>query len=255
MFIDTHCHLTFPDYQDDMDQVVSRALSSGVTKIIVPGTDLKSSRQAIELAERYPSIYAAVGVHPQDAQGHDSGSLKEFAELVQYQKVVAVGEIGLDFYRDYSPPEKQKEVLQEFLQLAIDHALPVILHNRSAFSELLTIIKAPQFRSLTGVFHCFSESLKEAKTVLGLGYSVSFTGTVTFKKSSTTEVSLGIPLDRQLLETDGPFMAPVPYRGKRNEPAFVREIASLHAKERNLSLEQVGWTTTEHAHTLFPRLK
>lgn len=254
MLIDTHCHLTFPEYQADIAAVIDRALQAGVEKIIVPATDLSSSRAAVELADRFSAVYAAIGVHPQDARNHTTGETARFESLLVHPRVVAVGEIGLDYYRDYGPREQQKRVLLEFMQLAGDNDLPVILHNRAAYEDLMAVVKRPEFRDIKGVFHCFSESVTRAHEVIDLDYAVSFTGTITFKNSSTRSICREVDLTRQFLETDGPFMAPVPYRGKRNEPAYVREIAQMQAEMRDMSVEDVGRVTTEHALCRFPGL-
>ena len=239
MFIDSHCHLTLDDFQEDLVEVVLRAKELGIDKIIVPGMDLPTSKYAIELSEQYESVYAAIGVHPQDSKKFSPEQVDQFKDLANQPKVVAIGEIGLDYFRDYAPRDTQKTVFKEFLILAIDKNLPVIIHNRQAFFDLMELVSDPLFKKLTGVFHCFSEDEKTAKRVLDLGFSVSFTGTVTFKNSKTAEISKQIPLYNQLLETDAPFMAPVPYRGKRNEPGYIKEIAQKQAELRNISVERL----------------
>ncbi len=255
MLIDSHCHLTLEDFQKDLDEVILRAEESGIGKIIVPGLDLQTSQYAIELAERYGSVYAAVGTHPQDSKSYNNNQMDQFEKLMDHEKVVAIGEIGLDYYWDYAPRDTQKQVFMEFLELAKVTKTPVIIHNREAYADLINCVKEKQFENVTGVFHCFSEDEKSAREVLDLGFSVSFTGTITFKNSKTAEISKAVKLSDQLLETDAPFMAPVPYRGKRNEPSFVKEIAQKQAEFRNITVEEVGRITTDHAFRLFPKLK
>lgn len=255
MFIDSHCHLTLDDFQDDLDDVILRADKAGIEKIIVPGMDLPTSKYAVELSEKYEIVNAAIGVHPQDSKKFTVNQIEQFKDLTEHPKVVAIGEIGLDYYWDYAPREVQNVVLKEFLNLALECQLPVILHNREAFFDLMENVNETKFKELTGVFHCFSEDAKTAQRVIDLGFAVSFTGTVTFKNSKSAGISKEIPLQNQLLETDAPFMAPVPYRGKRNEPGYVKELAEKQAELRNISVEEVGSITTDHAYRLFPKLR
>jgi len=255
MFFDTHTHLTLPEFQNDLDAVIERALIAGVEKLIVPAIDLESSRVAVSLAEKYAPIFAAVGVHPQDAESFEIKHREEFLQLTHHSKVVAVGEIGLDYFRRSAPPEIQKQVLRFFLELAIETRLPVILHNRVAFADLLSLITTPEYRAVRGVFHCFSEKLPVAEQVIRLGFALSFTGIITFRNSRTAEIAQKIAMNQQLLETDAPFMAPAPHRGKRNEPAFVRLIAEKQAELHRLRVAEVGQMTSELALRIFPRLQ
>ena len=254
MFIDTHCHLTFPDFQKDIQEVISRANDAEINRIIVPSISLETSLAAIELAERFGQIYATVGVHPQDSQKYKESQLADFLELSKHPKVVAIGEIGLDYYRDYAPHDIQKEVLKTFLHLAKETGLPVIIHNRSAFADLIEILQKNEFSNLGGVFHCFSETEVEASLVFEMGFFISFTGTITFKKSKSAQIAQKISLEKQLLETDAPFMAPVPNRGKRNEPAFIKNIATKQAELHNLDIEEVAKKTSVLAFQIFPKM-
>lgn len=254
MFIDTHSHLTFPDFTKDIQDVISRATDVGINRIIVPSISLETSLAAIKLAEKYDSVYAAVGVHPQDSQKLDQNKTGEFFRLSKHPKVVAIGEIGLDYYRDYAPQEVQKNVLNDFLSLAVESDLPVILHNRSAFSDLIEILRQKKFSNLRGVFHCFSEEKKEAEHIIDMGFWLSFTGTITFKNSRSAQIAQDISLKRQLLETDAPFMAPVPNRGRRNEPAYLKDIAEKLAELHEVSVEEVAKITTKQAFQIFPKL-
>ena len=255
MFFDTHTHLTLPEFQDDLEAVIERAQIAGVEKMIVPAIDLNSSMQALALAEKYAAVFAAVGVHPQDVQTFENAQLEEFHQLAQHPKVVAIGEIGLDYYRRFAPPEMQKRVLRFFLELADETGLPVILHNRAAFTDLLQLVTRPEYRAVRGVFHCFSEDVLAADQVVRLGFVLSFTGTITFKNSSAAEIAQKIAMNQQLLETDAPFMAPVPHRGKRNEPAFVKLIAAKQAEVHGITVAEVGRITSGLALRIFPRLQ
>ncbi len=254
MLIDTHTHLFFSDFEGDLDDVVRRAVAAGVEKMIVPGTDLATSRRAIEMAEQYEPVYAAVGVHPQETKTFSPSQLDQFRKMTGHTKVVAVGEIGLDYYRDYAPHELQKEVLISFLNLAGESGLPVIVHNRQAFQDVFALICREEYREIAGVFHCFSGDVPEARRIIEQGYLISFTGTITFKKSRAAAVARQIALEHQLVETDAPFMAPVPYRGKRNEPAFVRFVAEKQAELHGIDFAQAAKITTENAFRLFAKL-
>ena len=255
MLIDTHAHLNFESFDTDREEVIQRAIDAGVERIIVPSVDEKSSRLAIELAERYPQVYAAVGIHPQDAQDFSEDRIKIFYDWTEHPKVVAIGEIGLDYYRDYNPRDLQMQVFTRFIQLAKETNLPVIIHNREADSDILSIVENEEFASVSGVFHCFSSNLVSARRVLDIGYLISFTGTVTFKNSESTNVLRDLPLEKLMIETDSPFLAPVPFRGKRNEPAFVRYIAEKFSEVKEVPFEEIARITTENAFKLFQKLK
>lgn len=254
MFIDTHSHLTFPDFKNDIEEIITRANNAGIDRVIVPSISFETSLAAIELAEQFDPIYAAVGVHPQDSQQFNENQLAEFSRLAKHPKVVAIGEIGLDYYRDYAPQDIQKEVFKTFLHLAKEINLPVIIHNRSAFRDIIEILNQEKFREIDGVFHCFSEEEQEAEQVIEMGFLVSFTGTITFKNSKSTQIAQKISIEKQLLETDAPFMAPVPNRGKRNEPAYLRHIAEKQAELHSVSIEEVAKKTTKLAFKIFPKL-
>lgn len=255
MFIDTHAHLNFESFDADRDAVIQRAVAEGVDKIIVPSVDEKSSRLAIDLAEHYPQVYAAVGIHPQDAQNYSETRIQTFYEWAAHPKVVAIGEIGLDYYRDYNPRDLQIQVFRRFLQLANETNLPVIIHNREADTDILPIVEGKECELVTGVFHCFSSGVATAHRVLEAGFLISFTGTVTFKKSDSVNVLRELPLTKLMIETDSPFLAPVPFRGKRNEPAFVRYVAEKFSEVKDVPLEEIARTTTKNAYRLFQKLK
>jgi len=254
MLIDTHCHLTFPEFREDLDEVVFRANESGIKRMIVPSINLETSKQAIGLADKYASVYAAVGVHPQESGQFWERDIDQFYQLSEHPKVVALGEVGLDYYRNYAPQAIQKQILETFLTLSLDVELPVIIHNRSAIDDLMAILNRPVFENVKGVFHCFSEDHFVAERVIQHGFMVSFTGTVTFKNSRSATVAQNVPLAKQLLETDAPFMAPVPKRGKRNEPAYLAFIAEKQAELHTIPVEEVAHITTGVAFDLFPGL-
>ncbi len=249
--IDTHLHLQWEKFDEDRDAVVERALEAGVTRMITLATDLKTSEQVIALAERYAGVYAAVGVHPTDVHKAAARDYYEIADLSRHEKVVAIGEIGMDFYWDTSHAKAQEKAFQLQLEMAADLGLPVAIHNREAGEAILKVLGYVAGALPQGVFHCFAEDEHYARTVLELGFHISFTGNLTYKKSELPEVAEKVPLERLLLETDSPFLTPVPKRGKRNEPAFVRYIAEKHADIRGISLEALAAATTENAERLF----
>ncbi|MDQ7054194.1 MAG: TatD family hydrolase [candidate division KSB1 bacterium] len=249
--VDTHCHLQFDAFDDDRDAVVERALEVGVSKILTLATDSESSYRVIELAERYPAVYAAVGIHPTDAHKAQPGDVERIAKLANHPKVVAIGEIGLDLYWDASTLDVQKDLFLQMLRLAADRDLPVVIHNRRAGKEILQVLDQVAELPLRGVFHCFSEGKSYADDVVRRGFYLSFTGNLTYRKSKLPDVAKHVPLERLLLETDSPFMTPVPMRGKRNEPAFVQYIAEKHAELRGMDADELARVTTDNAQTLF----
>lgn len=249
--VDTHAHLDFPEFDRDRADVIRRAREVGVTTLINVGVDLQSSRASVELAEQFPGVYAAVGIHPHDAKSATKQALAELGDLCRHPKVVAVGEIGLDFYRDHSPRETQRTVFRDLLALAKELRLPVIIHARNAWQDVLAIVREVMGERGQGVFHCFPAGVEGARQVLEMGYHVSFTGVVTFKNARAADVLAQVPLDRLLLETDCPFMAPEPHRGKRNEPAYVHLIAQKAAEVLRVPVTQVAEATTINAKRLF----
>jgi len=261
MLIDTHAHLDSPRFDNDREEVISRSLSAGVEAIITIGTDLDSSRKAIALAQQYPHIYAAVGIHPHEAsavernssQGGQAykGALTELVHLSQYNTVVAIGEIGLDFYRNLSPPDLQRALFIAQLELAQQLHKPVIIHDRQAHVEIMAILQ-DKARTLRGVLHCFSGDYDMAVKAIKMGFYISFAGPVTFQNARRLQqLACELPLERILIETDCPYLAPHPYRGQRNEPAHVRLIASKIAVLRKMPFEQVAEITTANAKRLF----
>ena len=251
MLIDTHAHLYFDWFDQDREEVLARAYAAGVKKIICIAIDLVTSRKCIELAEAHDGIFATAGIHPNDSTQLSDKALEELAELCRHPKVVAVGEIGLDFYRDRSPQEIQFEAFRQQIRLAKKCHLPIVIHNREAAQQILKVLQSEGTTGLTGVFHCFSENTDIARKVLEMGFYISFTGNLTFKKSKLPEVARTVPLERLLLETDAPFLSPEPQRGRRNEPAYVRHIAEKLAEIHETSLEEIGAITTGTATRLF----
>ncbi len=255
MLIETHAHLDFPDFAHDLDDVLRRATDAGVTRIITIGTSVESSRRAIDLAEKYPAVYAAIGVHPTYVEEAEEDVFTPLRELAKNPRVVAIGETGLDYHRLPSEKvSKEKQVpslFQQQLDLAVELGLNAVIHQRDAWADTLNIMH-PYTGKLRGVFHCFGGSLDQAKEVLDLDHLVSFTGIVTFKNgASVREVAAHIPLWKFMVETDCPYLAPVPFRGKRSEPAHTRIVAETIAAARQTSLEEIAEATTETAEKFF----
>jgi TatD DNase family protein len=249
--IDTHAHLHLEQFDGDRDTVLHRAREAGVVKIITIGTDVASSRQAIALAEKYERVFAAVGIHPTDCGNATDTDFEEIRKMAQHPRAVAIGEIGLDFYWKDVAPETQRRAFVRQLALARELRKPVIIHNREAGEAILQTLRKENIRELRGVFHCFSEDVDFARRVLELGSCISFTGNLTYKKSTLPEVAAQLPLNRIMIETDAPFMAPVPHRGKRNEPAYVVHVAEKLAEIKKLPVAEIAKITTENAHRLF----
>ena len=282
MLIETHAHLDYPDFARDLDDVIGRANEAGVTRIITIGTSVQSSRRAVELAETYPSIYAVIGVHPTYAEKAENDVITPLRKLAKSRRVVAIGETGLDYHHlpsveaakkknvqvfnalqsgteeqleanieDGAYKSKQADLFQQQLDLAVELRLNVVIHQRDAWSDTLEIMR-DYGRQISGVFHCFGGSLQQANEVFDLGNLISFTGVVTFKNGAAVrEVAARVPLDRFMVETDCPYLAPVPFRGKRCEPAHTRLVAESIAAARGVSLEEVARATTATAEEFF----
>jgi TatD DNase family protein len=240
--IDTHAHLDFPQYDKDRDKVIEEAFASGLKAIINIGVDLDSSEKSIKLAERYKNIYATVGFHPHDASKLNDNTFNELEKLASHPKVVAIGEIGLDFYRNLSPEEIQIKAFKEQIELAKKFKLPIIVHIRNAYKKALEIL-SENGRGLKGVLHCFSGDENEAREALKMGFYLSFNGTLTYRNSKSAELVKKIPLSSILVETDCPYLTPEPLRGKRNEPKLVRlvtqKIAELSGSNSFNELDEV----------------
>jgi TatD DNase family protein len=251
MLTDSHAHLDMDDYDADRDAVIQRARAGGVTCIITIGIDLNSSRKAIEIANKYEFIYATVGYHPHNVREAGIKDLEKLRGLVSQPKVVAWGEIGLDFFRRHSPPDRQVEAFERQLDMAFEQGLPVIIHDRDAHTDLLRILKSRR-RQYRGVIHCFSGNFDLAMALIELGFYISFPGTVTYKNAVDAQSAASrIPLDRLLVETDCPYLTPVPFRGKRNEPLYVKHTAEKIALLRQLQIEELAEATSSNTRRLF----
>ena len=252
MLVDSHAHLEMKDFDRDRERVIARAREAGVDYIVTVGTTLPDIEKALQIAEKNSSVYVALGIHPHEVKDIGGGDYDALREFAREKKVVAFGEIGLDFFRNHSPREVQLERFRELLRLGKELRLPIIIHDREAHEETLRILEEEKNGSWKGVFHCFSGDTEMARRVIQMGFYLSIPGTVTFKKSTLQqEVVRRIPLERILLETDSPYLAPEPYRGKRNEPAFVRKTAEKVAELKGLSLEDVARITSLNANLLF----
>ncbi|MFO7526259.1 MAG: YchF/TatD family DNA exonuclease [Ignavibacteriaceae bacterium] len=252
MFIDTHSHLFYPNFNDDIDEVILRAEQNGVDYIIVPATDLETSKQTIELCDKHKIVYGAVGVHPHETKDWNNEQIFHIHQLAQHNKIVAIGEIGLDYYYDFSPPQKQIQAFRSQIELALELNLPVIIHNRDSDSDMMKIISEYCGKGLKAQFHCFNGSLQDAFELIEMNHFVSFTGNITFKnRNDVRSVLEKINLDHILLETDSPFMTPAPFRGKRNEPGYVKYVAEKIADIHKLPVEEIGRITSYNAFRLF----
>lgn len=252
--IDSHAHIQAAEFGSEIAQVIQRAEEAGVEKIIVVGGvgDLASNRAGLELTKTFPRLFATVGMHPHDAKDVNEQDFEELRELTQSSRVVAVGETGLDFYYDHSPRKTQKELFCRFIQMARESRLPIVVHVRDAFPEAIELLRTHGEGQIRGVIHCFTGDSVAAREFLDLGFYLSFSGIITFKNAQPLrEVVRDIPLDRMLIETDSPYLAPVPHRGRRNEPAFVRFVAEAVAKLKGISIEEVAQATTRNAQDLF----
>jgi TatD DNase family protein len=281
--VETHAHLDYPDFANDFDDVLRRATEAGVTRIITIGTSVESSRRAVELAEKYPNIFAVIGVHPSYVEEVDEDVIDPLRELAKSSRVVAIGETGLDYHRlpsselakerttqvfakalqttteeqieadihDGAYKSKQASLFEQQLDLAVELGLNVVIHQRDAWEDTLELLQ-PYTGKVRGVFHCFGGTLEQAQEVIALGHLVSFTGIVTFKNGAEVrDVAARIPLDQFMVETDCPYLAPVPFRGKRCEPAHTRLVAEEIARARNVSIEAIARATTQTAEQFF----
>ena len=282
MLIETHAHLDYPEFAPDFDDVLRRATEAGVTRIITIGTSVESSRRAVDLAEKYPNVFAVIGVHPTYAHQAENDVTTPLRELAKHSRVVAIGEIGLDYHylpsveaakrkdvqvfnalqsateeqleatiEDGAYKAKQAELFEQLLDLAIELRMNVVIHQRDAWDDTLEILR-DYGRRVSCVFHCFGGTLDQANEVFGLGHLISFTGIVTFKNGKQVrEVAAKVPIDSFMVETDCPYLAPVPHRGKRCEPAYTRLVAEEIARARGISLEEIAGATTATAQDFF----
>ncbi len=256
MLTDSHAHLTMFTAGTERDAIVQNAEKAGVTRILTVGTNVEDCRESVDIANRYLQVSAAVGVHPHDAKDTELETcLDTLKSLAVDKQVVAIGEIGLDFHYNFSSLEVQQEFFRRQLELAVELGLPVIIHDRDAHEETLKIVEDVDVSAVGGVFHCFSGDLAMAERVRELGFLISIAGPVTFKKPGhLPEIAIRIPLESLLVETDCPFLAPVPFRGKRNEPAYVRYTAEKVAEFRGISVDEVAEHTSQNFANLLTRM-
>lgn len=255
MLIDTHTHLDDPRYDGDRDAMLDRARQGGIGAFITIGCDLNTSRSAVALAEQHPDVYASIGVHPHEVKHIQDHWYDEFRRLAAKIRVVAYGEIGLDYHYNHSSPQEQRNRFREQIQLAHELRLPVIIHTREAEKDTVDILKEERAAEVGGVFHCFSGDAALAKEALDLGFYLSFSGIVTFQNAGPLrDIAQAVPLDRLLIETDCPYLTPVPHRGQRNEPAYVslvaRQLAAVRP-EQGMTAETLGMVTAKNAKRLF----
>lgn len=256
--IDTHCHLNFHKYNDDRDEVLQRAAEAGVNRVIIPAIDLETCQEALDLSKQYDGIFFAAGIHPNSTRDFDEAILARVREFASNNKVISIGEIGLDYYWDKSPKDIQRAAFEKQLNLATELELPVIIHNRDASADVLDVLESwvttlpDRLRDRAGVLHSFSAPQKIAERALAIGFYLGFTGPITFKKADDLRaIAQRTPIDRILVETDGPFLTPHPYRGKRNEPAYVQYMTEKLAELHKMSYEDMAQQTTVNAETLF----
>ncbi|MBN2466872.1 MAG: TatD family hydrolase [Deltaproteobacteria bacterium] len=252
MVVDSHAHLTLPQFDKDRRTVIERARKTGLEHIITVGLGVEDCRKALMVAEEYDFISVAVGVHPHDTKTIDEKAYSVLKDLTSHEKVVAIGEIGLDFYRNLSPREIQVEHFRKQLHLAREVSLPVIIHDRDAHHEVVTILREEQAETIGGVIHCFSGDWSMAEACLDLGFYLSIPGTITFRDSGPyQDLVKKLPLNRLLVETDCPFLTPRPFRGKRNEPAHVCYVAQTLARLKQMDVSEVAEITTHNAQKIF----
>jgi TatD DNase family protein len=252
LLFDTHVHLNAEQFDEDVEEVMERAKETGVEYMVVVGFDRPTINRALELVEKYDFLYASVGWHPVDAIDMEEEDLQWIEELASHPKVVAIGEMGLDYHWDKSPRDVQQDVFRKQIQLAKRVKLPIIIHNREATQDIVDILREESAQEVGGIMHCFSGSSEVAQQCIDMNFYISLGGPVTFKNAKKPkEVAKEIPLDNMLVETDCPFLAPHPYRGKRNEPAYVRLVAQQIAEIKEITVEEVEEITTENAKRLF----
>ena len=251
MLIDTHSHIDMENYKDRFEEVLQTAKEYGVEKIVIPGVEPSGFERILSLCEKYENIYGAVGIHPEEVNYFDENSEKLLKEYLKHEKIIAVGEIGLDYYWDKSQTAKQKEIFEKQILIAKEAKKPVLVHDREAHQDTFEILKKTNAAEIGVVMHCFSGSPEFAAECVKEGFYIALGGVTTFKNAKKAkEVAKTVPLDRLLLETDAPYMTPVPYRGKENQPAYVKFVAQEIANLRNISFEEVAKATTENAQRL-----
>lgn len=251
MFIDSHCHLNFPELADNVIDVLAKMKLNGVTHALCVSVDLDKLPEILQLAEKFENLYASVGVHP-DYELAQEPTVDELVDLAKHPKVIAIGETGLDYYRLTGDLEWQRERFRTHIRAAIKCRKPLIIHTRSAAVDTLRIMREENAKQIGGVMHCFTETLEIAQAAIDMGFYISFSGIVTFKNAlEIKRVAATIPLEKILIETDSPYLAPVPFRGKLNQPAYVKHVAEEIAKLRNVSLDEIGAATSDNFGRLF----
>ncbi len=261
MLVDTHCHLNLDVFTEDLDEVISRSIEAGISKIIIPGVDLESSLKAIEISRKYPSCFAAIGIHPNYATKASLDTVGEIASLVKEEKVVAIGEIGLDLFRDYAPLPLQVELLNLLLNLSKTSSLPVILHSRSAIAELAAnisiwysslVLENNKLIKNPGILHAFEGSIDQAKLFRDFGFFIGVGGAITYSPSRVDpSIVSGLPVTSFVFETDAPYLSPLPWRGKRNEPAFLRSTVEFFANKKGMEFSELCKISTKVAYKVF----
>jgi TatD DNase family protein len=250
--IDSHAHLDLPEFSHDLEAVIQRALDNGIDSIITVGIGMDECRKALELAGRYPFMYATLGMHPHNAAACDSAAIDFIEKNAAHAKVVALGEMGLDYFRNRSPRDAQRSCFRNQLGLARSLKMPVVIHDRDAHDETLEILREEHAQDIGGVLHCFSGDTAMAFACIDMGFYISIPGTITFKSAHVIqEVVRNVPLEHLLIETDCPFLTPVPYRGKRNEPAYVRLVAEKIAQIKQLHVDEVAQATAANTRKIF----
>jgi TatD DNase family protein len=256
MLVDSHCHLDFPDFADDLDAIVARAAAAGIGRIVTISTRVRRLRELLAIAERFPNVYCSVGTHPHHADEEDGIPTDELIELTRHPKIVALGEAGLDYFYKHGSPEAQERGFRAHIAAARSTGLPLVIHTRDADADCARILEDEMTKgSFRGVLHCYTGGPELAMKAISLGLSISFTGILTFKKSqSLRDLAAELPADRIMVETDAPYLAPGKFRGKRNEPAYVVEIARVLAETRGVSLEDIARQTTQNFFRLFSKV-
>lgn len=249
MLTDSHCHLFYDQIFQDIDNVLIRSKRLGVSRFICVGTNINDSLLSLDIAEKFENVYCSAGIHPHDSQDVDKDYIQQIELIMNSKKMIAIGEIGLDYFRNISSKKNQIKVFNELLQLAEKINKPIIFHNRDADQDIIDILSS--YPNVIGVSHCFSSTLSTAKKLLDMGYYISFSGNLTFKNSDLSKVAKYLPLDRLLVETDSPYLSPEPYRGKPNEPGRTRYVAEKLAEIHNISFETVAEQTTKNVNKLF----
>jgi len=249
MLTDSHCHLFYDEIFQDIDNILIRSKNLGVNRFICVGTNINDSLLSLDISEKFENVYCSAGIHPHDSQNVDKDYIQQIELMMRSKRMIAIGEIGLDYFRNISSKKRQIKVFNELLQLADNINKPIIFHNREADQDIIDILSS--YPNVIGVSHCFSSTLSTAKKLLDLGYYISFSGNLTFKNSNLPSVAKYLPLDRLLVETDSPYLSPEPFRGKPNEPGRTRYVAEKLAEIHNISFESIAEQTTKNINKLF----